>query len=470
MTAEASGITRRLAEFAADLRYEDLPPEVGERTKLLILDVAGIMVRARHDAESTDSLIGAVERLGLVKGDRSNEACSVLGDGRGYAPAAAALLNGALAHSLDFDDTHAEASLHSSAPIVPAALAAAEMTDASGRDLIAACVVGYEVQIRLSQSLVPKDHYDRGYHPTATCGVFGATAAAGRLLGLDAAGIESAFGIALSQAAGSMQFLADGAWTKRSHVGQAAQNGLICATMAAEGFKGPKQAFEGRWGFLHAYSPNPRPERATSELGGRWETLELGVKPFPSCRYTHAAMDAILQLRERHGIDAAQVESMDCGVPETGWKIVGQGEDAKQNPQSVVDGQFSMPFCGAVVLRTGNMVWDDYKTHLTDPETLDLTKRVRCVVDDDAERDFPETMAGKATVRMKSGETFEAYVQTPKGEPGNFMSQAEFRAKFDGLCRPYLSEVGTQRFATAILDLDNAASLRGVLALSGGAA
>ena len=209
-------ISCRLAQFAYDLGYETLPRDVVERTKLLILDTAGIMVRARNDVESTPSMVRAIIALGLDNGE-----CAVPGDTATYAPSAAALLNGTLAHSLDFDDTHAEASLHSSAPIVPAALAAAEMTGASGKDLIAACVAGYEIQIRLSLALGPSDHYDRGYHPTATCGIFGAVAAAGKLLGMDVDQIESAFGIALSQTSGSMQFLADGSWTKRSHVGQA---------------------------------------------------------------------------------------------------------------------------------------------------------------------------------------------------------------------------------------------------------
>lgn len=458
-----TGITRTLAAFAAGLSYEKLPPEVAERTKLLILDVAGIMVRARHDAESTESLVRAVERLGLDRGD-----CSVLGDGHGYAPPAAALLNGSLAHSLDFDDTHAEASLHSSAPIVPAVLAAAEMTEASGKDVITACVVGYEIQIRLAKALVPKVHYDRGYHPTATCGVMAAAAAAGKVLGLDADGMESAFGIALSQAAGSMQFLADGAWTKRSHVGQAAQNGLMCATMAAEGFKGPKQAIEGRWGFLHSLAPNAETAKATAGLGDDWQTMALGVKPYPSCRYTHAALDAIRQLCREHGISAADVDSVEVGVPETGWKIVGDSDVVKQNPRSVVDGQFSMPFCAAVVLRTGNMVWDDYRAHLNDAETLALVKRITTVVDPDAEAAFPENMAGKATIRTKAGETHQAFVEIPKGEPANFMTQGEFRAKFDGLCGPYLSEDGVDKFAGALLSLEEANSLRSVLALSQG--
>ena len=465
-----TGITRQLAEFAAGLTYDKVPADVAARTKLLILDTAGIMVRARHDAESTPSLVRAAERLGQLVDAEKKTGCSVLGDGRGYTPSGAALINGAMAHSLDFDDTHAEASLHSSAPIVPAVLAAAEMVDASGKDVITACVVGYEVQIRLAEALVPKDHYDRGYHPTATCGVMAAAVAAGKILGLDADGMESALGIALSQAAGSMQFLADGAWTKRSHVGQAAQNGVICATMAAEGFKGPKEAIEGKWGFLHAYSPNANEAKATEGLSSEWLTMELGVKPYPSCRYTHAAMDALRAMSAEHKISADDVASAPIGVPETGWKIVGDNDAVKQNPKSIVDGQFSMPFCAAVVLRSGTMVWDDYKTHLTDAQTLDLTKRINTVVDPDAEAAFPVNMAGKATIRMKSGETYERFVEIPKGEPDNFMDEGEFRAKFDGLCAPYLSEAELEKFAGALMALEDANSLRSVLALSHGEA
>ena len=451
-------ISRTLAEFTVDLSYDGLPNEVTERTKLLILDTAGIMVRARNDAESTPAMVRAIERLGLATGT-----CAVPGDSKTYAPSAAALLNGTLAHSLDFDDTHAEASLHSSAPIVPAALAAAEMTGASGKDLIAACVAGYEVQIRLALALGPTDHYDRGFHPTATCGIFGAVAAAGKLLGMDAEQIDSAFGIALSQTAGSMQFLADGSWTKRSHVGQAAQNGLICAVMALEGFKGPKHAFEGQWGFLHAYAPNADHAKAVAGLGEIWQTLRLAVKPFPSCRYTHAAIDALQKIIKDEGVTADEVEAVEIGLPRTGMKIVSYPEDAKHNPQSVVDGQFSMPFCAAVVLREGTLLWDHYATHLTDPATLALTKKITCVNDPEVEALFPANMAGKAMVKTARG-TFSVLVDMPKGEPANFMTAAEFRGKFDGLAEPYLGADGCNRFAEAILGLEKQNAVSSVLA------
>jgi len=453
------GITKQLASFAAHLRYEDLPPEIAERAKRLILDITGNIIRARNDAESTPSLISAVEKLGLAHGK-----CSVMGDGLSYAPTAAALINGTLAHSLDFDDTHAEGSIHSSAPIVPAALAAAEMTDASGKELIAAVVAGYEVQIRLSLALNPTAHYDRGFHPTATCGVFGAAAAAGKLLGLDRQGIQSAFGIALSQAAGSMEFLTDGAWTKRSHVGQAAQNGLICAVMAGEGFKGPEKAFEGRYGFLSAYSPSSDPEKAVAGLGETWETMRIAVKPYPSCRYSHAAIDGIISLMKEHGITAGDVEEVEIGVPETGWKIIGGPED-KTNPQSVVDGQFSMPFCAAVALREGGLEWDDYKKHLKDETTRALTRKVSTVIDERAQAEFPANMSGVTRIRTAKGE-FETFVVVPRGEPDNFLADDEFRSKFNGLCVPYLGEDQARRLADSLLALEQANSISAVMALS----
>jgi 2-methylcitrate dehydratase PrpD len=452
-------VTKQLAAFAANLTFSDLPVEVTERAKRLILDLAGIMIRARHDAESTPSLIAAVERLGLADGK-----CSVLGDARAYAPTAAALINGTLAHSLDFDDTHAEASLHSSAPIVPATLAAAELTGAPGKNLIAAVVAGYEVQIRLSLALNPTDHYDRGFHPTATCGVFGAAAAAGKLLGMDAAGIQNAFGIALSQAAGSMEFLTDGAWTKRSHVGQAAQNGLICAVLAAEGFKGPKQAFEGRAGFLNAYAPNADASRAVAGLGQTWQTMRLAVKPYPSCRYSHAAIDGLVALMKEHELKADEVTEIEIGLPETGWKIIG-GPDDKTNPQSVVDGQFSMPFCAAVVLREGGLAWDDYKKHLNDETTRALTRKVKTVVDARAEAEFPANMAGVAKIRTASGD-YECLVTVPKGEPDNFLDDEEFRFKFDGLCEPYLGVERAGKLANALLSLEQVNSVRAVMSLA----
>ncbi len=455
-----SNISDQISNFVANLKFEDLPAETVERCKRLILDTVGIIICARHDAESTPSLISAVDRLEMRGGS-----CAVPGDPASYSPAAAALINGTLAHSLDFDDTHAEASLHSSAPILPAALAAGQMVDASGQDLIAATVAGYEVQIRLSLALGPSDHYARGFHPTATCGVFGAAAAAGKLLGMDAEGIRNAFGIALSQAAGSLEFLADGAWTKRSHVGQAAQNGLICAVLASEGYRGVKEPFEGKAGFFAAYAPNSKPELALAGLNHEWETLRLAVKPYPSCRYSHAGIDALLALRDEYNIKEQDVEEVRIGVSKTGIRLVGEPETHKQHPKNVVDGQFSMPFCAAVALREGSFKWDDYARHLNDEKTLSLCRKVQTFVDQRAESEYPRNMSGVAQVKTQHGK-FEKFIAIPKGEPGNFLSDAEFHLKFEGLCEPYLGADGTGRLANAILELERANSIQSVLSIS----
>jgi 2-methylcitrate dehydratase PrpD len=193
--------------------------------------------------------------------------------------------------------------------------------------------------------------------------------------------------------------------------------------------------------------------------------MNLAVKPYPSCRYTHAAMDALAALKRDHDIAAADIVSVEIGLSETGWKIVGDPETDKQNPQSVVDGQFSMPFCAAVVLREGTLDWDHYATHLHDKDTHDLGRRVSSVIDARADDLFPNNMAGTARVETSKG-TYEAFVGVPKGEPDNFMSEAEFLEKFDGLCRPYLSAEAARRLARGLLSLDQANSLSSVIEAS----
>jgi len=453
-------VTHKLAEFTAGLRFEALPEEVVERTRLLVMDHVGIALRARHAAALNEAMSSALAKLGLGEGDGS-----VIGDTRGYAPPAAAFYNGNLAHSLDFDDTHARGSIHPSAPIVPAAFAAAELAGANGRDLIAAIVAGYEIQIRLSIALKPSDHYARGFHPTATCGVFGAAAAAARVLGLPAEQIADAFGLAGSQAAGSMQFLHDGAWNKPFHTGYAAMGGLVAATFAAEGFRGAGEAIEGKAGFLHGYAPNADREAAVAGIGEIYETMDIAVKPYPSCRYGHAAMDALIELRAANDINDSEIESVEVGLPRTGWNLIGDPEEDKQNPKNYVDGQFSMPFVAAVALRDGKMGWDSYEPHLEDQTTLNLCRRIRTIVDGQVEAEFPAHMGGVVRVHTGRGK-FEKMVVIARGEPENFLSVAEMRGKFDDLTGPYLDAPARDALANALLSLDDCTDLRALLALT----
>ena len=452
--------TTKLAEFAAAITFESLPNNVRERVKFLVLDTVGIAIRARYDADSTPALLSACQALGYGSGNSR-----VIGSEETFTPVAAAMINGTLAHSLDFDDTHASGSIHPSAPIVPAALAAAEMVGADGRTVIAAIAAGYEVQIRLSLALGPSDHYERGYHPSATCGTFGAAAAAGRVFGLNAEAIERAFGIAGCQTSGSMRFLFDGAWTKRFQVGYAGHNGLLAATLAREGFVGPAGSVEGKDGFLTSYAPSPDCARAAADLSEAWETMKIGVKPYPSCRYSHAAMGAIVKARAVNDITPDEVEAVEVGLPNTGWRIIGENEEFKRNPKGPVDGQFSMPFCGAVVLRQGTMGWDDYEKHLSDIDTKALAQKFSTIIDPWAESEYPTNMSGVVRIKTKRG-TFEEKVAVPKGEPENFMTASEFRQKFDDLTVPYMDPDQRDALSGALLGLDDAKAVVEMLELT----
>lgn len=453
------GVTTTLSEFTAGIRLDTLPPDVATRARFLVLDIVGNIVRARHDAESTSSFLAAVRAMGMAAGNSG-----VFGDAARYTPAGAAYLNGALAHSLDFDDTHAAGSLHPGAPVVPAALAAGEMVGASGADVLAAIVAGYEITCRVALAMPALEHYNRGFHPTATCGAFGAAAAAARVFGLDAEGVAGAFGTVMSQAAGSLSFLHNGAWTKRHQVGWAAVNGLMAATLVREGFKGASEAFEGRHGFMQGYAPNPTPERAIQDLGKVWEIMNTAVKPYPSCRYGHAGIDAALALRAANDIKPSEITAVRLGLPVAGMKLIGLPVDAKANPENTVDGQFSGPFVIASALATGAMGWDSYRL-LNDPTIRSLLPKVECALDQDAEAEFPANMSGKLTIQAR-GQIFEQMVVVPKGEPDNFLSEAELRAKFAGLTDAVLGTDRAAALANAVLAIDTTSDISSLMRLA----
>jgi len=437
-------VTARLAAFAANLRFADLPDEVVERAKLLFMDLAGIMVRAQ-DIDSTVQLKAALRELGHAVGK-----VRVLGSDETWLPQGAALLAGAAAHSLDFDDTHAESQLHPGASVIPAALAAAQMAGASTQQLLAGIVAGYEVIIRVGLGAPSLSHSQRGYHPSATLGVFGATAAAGNLLGLTPVQMEHAFGTALSESAGTGQFVVNGAWTKRFHVGNAAAGGVLAATLARHDFTGATEALEGREGFFKVYCPAPRPELALRGLGTTWEILVSGVKPYPCCRGIHAPLEAVAALQARHGLRMQDIEQVRVGMAGRSVYVVGEPQARRRAPQNVVDCQFSTHLCLAIQFKHGHMGWDDYEPALADPEIREFMQRVDVFEDAECEALFPKCFSSVVEVRMKDGTLLREFVLQPRGEPETMMSADELRAKFSLLVRGPLGDGGEQALFAAI--------------------
>jgi len=441
-------VTARLAEFAAGLRFADLPPAVVERAKLLLLDLTGIIVRSQ-DFDSTLSMKRALRAL---QSDRGT--IRVLGCDGHWTPQAAAHLAGAAGHSMDFDDTHARAQLHPGAPVISAALAAAQMVEASSQQLLAGIVAGYEVMIRVALGAVALAHSERGFHPTATIGVFGAAAAAGNILGLSAEAMAHAYGTALSQSAGTGQFSVNGAWTKRFHVGYAASGGLTSAVFASQGYTGATQAFEGIEGFFKVYSPRPQPELALQGLGETWEILDTGIKPYPCCRGIHAPLDALALLQGRHTFDHTDVTRLRVGMAQRSVQVVGEPQERRRQPRNVVDCQFSTHLCMAVALKHGRLGWNDYEPALQDPEIFDLMQRVEVFQDADCEANFPVAFSAVIELTTRHGDVWREFVRAPQGEPDTMPDAAALRRKFSQLVTPSLGAEGEARLFNTILALD----------------
>lgn len=437
--------TATLAAYVAELKFDDIPQDVLARAKCLTLDYLGSTIRARSEAESTPALLGMLQALSLDGAGHS----TVFGDSKTWTPAVAALLNGALGHSLDFDDTHADSSLHPSAPVVPAAFAVGEMVGASGKDVLTAIVAGYEVCCRLGNALDPTSHYARGFHPTATAGTYGAAAAAGKLFGLSQDQLISAFGVSGSQAAGSLQFLVNGAWNKRYQVGAAAMNGVVAATLARNDFVGATESVEGKHGLLTGYTDTPHPDKAVADLGSVYETMKIGVKPYPSCRYTHAAIDALIAMRREHNLTPDQIQRVEIGLHRNGITLTGDAA-TKRHPTSIVGGQFSMYFTGALALDQGRFGWDDYK-RLGDEAIGALADRFD-VVQDERLEGKRHPFGARVSIHTEDG-VHERIYADPSGEPDSFPDAAAMQQKFLQLARPVLAH-RAETFADAILTLE----------------
>ena len=366
--------TKDFARFVAATEPASLSDEVIGKLKDLLLDYVGVAVAATKSAESSTPFYnGIVSLLGSCSGQ-----ATVVGKGRAYPAAYAALLNGAMAHSLDFDDTHAGGALHPGASVVSAVLAEAETNLASPAAVFAALAVGYEITCRLGVAL-GVGGYQLGFHNTSTAGIFGAIGAIASLKGLSSTEIENAFGLAISRAAGSMQYLANGAWNKRLHPGFAAFDAFTCIALAEAGVLGASEPIEGRFGLLTSFTGNADLAGLTDALGSRWEFLSTAVKPFPGCRMTHGQIelaDAMARGNRDRPVQQITVQMAPECLP-----IVGQAAPNRIHPCNIVDAQFSSYYQTAVACLYGSdLGWTAYDK-LTDPRVQALCGKIRVEVE-----------------------------------------------------------------------------------------
>jgi len=450
----------QLASEVVALASATMPPPVLTRARDLLLDFLGVALGGVPEASSS-AVREALSRL--VRGGE----VPVLGTTQRLPAPQAALANGAAAHALEMDDTHLGGSIHLGASVFPAALAAAAIAPARGETLLRAAVAGYEVAARVAMALRPARHYARGYHPTGTCGAFGAAAAAGIVFGLDRRALASALGIAGSQGAGSLEFLADGSWTKRLHPGWAACAGLHAAALARAGFVGPQTIFEGRFGVLQSWSDTP--DASLLRPGDGYELLHTGIKPHACCRYMQGPIDAVLALRGRHGLRPQDIERIEVGLVAAGFPIVCEPRERKLHPQSVVDAQFSLPYGVAVALTRGRAGPAEFAPPvLDDPEVRQLMPRVVAVQDPTLDARYPRTWPCWVRVARRGQPLLEEHVEHPLGDPEHFPDAATLEVKFRELAARSLASAQVESVLALVGDiasLDDAAQIAEAAAL-----
>lgn len=436
-------VTEELAEFCVTLSANKIPASVIENAKYFAFDFAGVALRGSQEASSrvvfdTISMIDGVATHGST----------VIGHAARMSPVWASFANGSSAHALELDDTHQEGSIHPGVVVFPAALAIAEAENSSGHELLAAAVVGYDVACRLAMALRPGEHYAHGFHPTATCGVFSSAAVAARLMDLTIEQTVNAFGIAGSQAAGSLEFLADGTWTKRFHPGWASHAGIMAALLARNGFTGPHRILEGKSGFLRSYSDNPDVGRVVAGLGANFEMSRTSIKPHACCRYNQAPIDGVLRLVSLHNIAPDDIDEINIGMLNVGFPIVAEPVTQKRRPASVVDAQFSVHFAVAVAVLNRQVGLSEYQVeNLHAPEIIALMDRVTCEPAPDLDALFPQQWSARVEIVLRDGRRYEDTINYPKGDPENPLSWDELHDKFMEL----VSDIGaTERTAQTL--------------------
>jgi 2-methylcitrate dehydratase PrpD len=420
--------TAQLARFAADLRFVAIPAPVVRKTEDLLVDWFGSCV-AGKGARPVESITRFAASMGPLApaGSLGAGQAEVLINRSRTSPYFAAMANAAASHVAEQDDVHNGSVFHPATVVFPAALAVAQAIGASGQRLLTAAVAGYEVGIRVGEFL-GRSHY-KVFHTTGTAGTLAAAAAVGNLLGLNAAQMQHALGSAGTQSAGLWEFLRTAADSKQLHTAHAAAAGLMSAYLAQDGFTGAAQILEGPQGMAAGMSVDANPAKLTDGLPsgkeGRWATAETSFKFHASCRHTHPAADALLQVMQAHNLKPQDLARVVTHVHQGAIDVLGP----VVNPATVHQSKFSMGTVLALVARFGHAGLVEFEQHFNDEVTIALRERVSMQLDAEVDAAYPQRWIGKVTVHTVDGRVLQGRVDEPKGDPGNTLSRDEITAK-----------------------------------------
>ncbi|BEP34389.1 MmgE/PrpD family protein [Variovorax sp. V59] len=413
--------SRELATFAAELQFADIPTPVLRRTEDLMLDWLGSVLAAR-----TARPVRSIERFAQMMGPAEGPS-EMLTSRRTTSPLFAALVNAAASHYVEQDDVHNGSVFHPAAVVIAPALAAAQSIGASGAQLLTAVVAGYEVGIRVGEFL-GRSHY-KTFHTTATAGTLAAAAAVGRLLQLTPPQMLHAFGSAGTQSAGVWEFLRDAADSKQLHCAHAAASGLMSAYLAQDGFTGAAKVLEGAQGLGVGMSSDADPARLTDRLGTRWALAETSFKYHASCRHTHPAADALLQVMTQHRLAHGDVARVTTHVHQGAIDVLGR----VTVPATVHQGKFSMGTVLGLIAVHGRAGLGEFDRDFLAPEVAAFRDKVEMELDAEVDSAYPARWIGKVSVQTRNGRTLAGRVDEPKGDPGNSLSRAEIEDKMQRL-------------------------------------
>jgi 2-methylcitrate dehydratase PrpD len=424
MSTSKTSPTAQLAAFAAGLTFDSIPESVVRKTEDLLVDWFGSAL-AGKGARPVESIARFAAAMGAQTHSVVMPAgmAEVLISRSATSPYLAAMVNAAASHVAEQDDVHNGSVFHPATVVFPAALAVAQSIGASGQQLLAASVAGYEVGIRVGEFL-GRSHY-KVFHTTGTAGTLAAAAAVGNLLGLNAQQMQHAFGSAGTQSAGLWEFLRTAADSKQLHTAHAAAAGLMSAYLAQDGFTGAAQIFEGLQGMAAGMSSDADPARLTDQLGTRWATAETSFKFHASCRHTHPAADALLQVMQAHDLRPDDIARVVTHVHQGAIDVLGP----VVNPATVHQSKFSMGTVLGLVARYGHAGLVEFDEHFKDDATTALCRRIEMVLDAEVDAAYPRRWIGKVTVTTTDGRVLQGRVDEPKGDPGNTLSREEITDK-----------------------------------------
>jgi 2-methylcitrate dehydratase PrpD len=443
-------ISQQLAAFGASLRYEDIPQNIRECARLHILDVIGTALAATHFDFAKHALSGL---LGIAEGGRN----SVIGMGVKLPLRDAVLLNGILAHGLDYDDTHPEAIVHPTCSTFPCALGLAEHVDATGRDLLTAYILGVDVATRVG--VAAKGHFHTaGFHTTGLAGHFGCVMAAGKLFNLAPQKLVMAQGLAGSTSSAVSEHRADGAWNKRMHPGWAGVGGITAASLARGGFVGTKKIYEGADGLFRSHTGEKFKDvdlaAMTRDLGKWWLIEEVAVKPFPICHLLHACADSALALRRKYNLKPQDIVRARALLhPET-FHYVAEPADMRRRPVSDYMAKFSVQFVVAACFVRGKFGFAELETDaLNDADILALAQRVSHEADPESQ--FPKYFSGGVVVTTKDGRELVHMEKINRGAGERALSGDEIAGKYMENAELAISRARAENIRDAVLDIEN---------------